>query len=212
MVKKLSFCLCLLISKSSSAKGIFDVGYFTFLQSNSKTISAEKYINANYTPQPHTVPLFNLGQTIWFIVKEGQPVLNHQNEKATALPAQAKNWTELENWKPLKIMPFQIIYKNLYGQNVIELNYDIILLYGGEYKKEGRYIGMATAVAKNIQVAFMYQLDVKVEVLSVHQMPTYLKPVGEIIFNISWQVQNPLKNEIKSETYVLNGFGEIVKF
>lgn len=153
--------------------------------------------------------IINIGQKIWNVVEKGKPVANYSSVSANALPENATRWDQLETWNTPKSKVVKIVYKNVYGIEVIRFTYRIILLYGGSVGGVGKYIGYANVEPLEMTTAYMYTFNVKASVESVYNMGTKKNPLAGMILNINWTVETVLKKSTMTHTYSLDGLGNI---
>lgn len=153
--------------------------------------------------------VINIGQKIWNVVEKGKPVANYSSSGATALPANATRWDQLENWRAPRSKVISVIYKNAYGMEVIRFTYRILLLYGGTVNGVGKYIGYAAVEPLEMTTAYMYTFNVKAAVEAVYNMGTKQNPLAGMILNINWTVETVLKKSTMTHTYNLDGLGNI---
>lgn len=153
--------------------------------------------------------VINIGQKIWSVVEKGKPVANYSSASANALPENASRWDQLESWNAPKSKIISVVYKNVYGIEVIRFTYRIILLYGGSVGGVGKYIGYANVEPLEMTTAYMYTFNVKASVDSVYNMGTKRNPVAGMILNINWTVETVLKKSTMTHTYSLDGHGNI---
>lgn len=153
--------------------------------------------------------IINIGQKIWNVVEKGRPVANYSSVSANALPENATRWDQLESWNIPKSKVVNVVYKNVYGIEVIRFTYRIILLYGGSVGGVGKYIGYANVEPLEMTTAYMYTFNVKAAVEAVYNMGTKNNPLAGMLLNISWTVDTVLKKSTMTHTYALDGLGNI---
>jgi hypothetical protein len=153
--------------------------------------------------------IINIGSKLWNIVEKGKPVANYSGEKASALPQRALHWDQLSNWQIPKSKIINVSYKNLYGIEVVRFSYRIILLYGGSVNGVGRYIGYASVVPIEMKTAYMYTFNANANVDAVFNLGTSQDPVAGMVLNINWTVETVLSKVTITQTYNLDGLGNI---
>lgn len=153
--------------------------------------------------------VINIGQKIWAVVEKGRPVSSYTTSKATALPANALRWDQLENWQAPKSKVISVVYKNMYGIEVVKFTYRIILLYGGSVNGVGKYIGYASVEPLEMTTAYMYTFNASATVDTVFNMGTSKDPLAAMVLNIKWTVETVLKKSTVTHTYTLDGLGNI---
>ncbi|MEK6628016.1 MAG: hypothetical protein AABY53_05275 [Bdellovibrionota bacterium] len=153
--------------------------------------------------------IINIGEKIWGVVEKGRPATNYANTKASALPANATNWDQLENWQAPRSKVVQVVHKNVYGMEVVKFTYRIILLYGGSVKGVGKYIGYAAVEPVEMSSVYMYSFDAKAEVDAVYNQGTSKNPIAGMVLNVKWTVESLLKKSTLTHSYTLDGLGNI---
>lgn len=153
--------------------------------------------------------VINIGTKIWTVVEKGRPVSSYTSAKANALPQNALRWEQLSNWQAPKSKVISVVYKNLYGMEVVRFTYRIVLLYGGTVDGVGRYIGYAAVEPLEMTTAYMYTFNAKASVEAVYNMGTSADPLAGMILNINWTIETVLKKSTVTHTYNLDGLGNI---
>ncbi|MEQ1722935.1 MAG: hypothetical protein ABL930_07140 [Pseudobdellovibrio sp.] len=176
---------------------------------NDLTLNATPIGRALTTADLIVDKVINIGTKIWTVVEKGRPVANYTGAKANALPQNALRWDQLSNWQMPKSKVISVVYKNLYGIEVVRFTYRIILLYGGSVNGVGRYIGYASVEPLEMTTAYMYTFNAKANVEAVFNMGTSQDPLAGMILNINWTVETVLKKTTVTHTYNLDGSGNI---
>ena len=153
--------------------------------------------------------IINIGTKIWNVIEKGRPVANYAAQKATALPQNARRWDQLQNWQRPTSRVQSVVYKNLYGIEVVRFTYRVISLYGGDVSGIGRYIGYATVEPLEMTVAFMYTFNAGAKVDAVYNMGSTANPVAGMLMNVNWTISTILKSSTESHSYTLDGRGNI---
>ncbi|MBY0553053.1 hypothetical protein K2P97_00895 [bacterium] len=153
--------------------------------------------------------VINIGQKIWNVVEKGRPSSSYTTSKATALPQNVLRWEQLSNWQAPRSKVVSVVYKNLYGIEVVRFTYRIVLLYGGTVEGVGRYIGYAAVEPLEMTTAYMYTFNAKASVEAVYNMGTSKDPLAGMILNINWTIETVLKKSTVTHTYNLDGLGNI---
>jgi len=146
----------------------------------------------------------------WDIVQENKAVLNIETENVKALPVLAKDhWEQLTGWKPEHGVEFSLQLENLYGITVVNLKYDVRLIYGGSVKKVGKYIASARIVPKHIEVLWGFNLDVRAKEVSVQNLGTAKDPFASINLDVTLNYGSILKRMAETFSYRLDADGAI---
>jgi hypothetical protein len=154
--------------------------------------------------------IINIGTKIWNVIERGRPVANYSSQRANALPQNTRRWDQLQNWQRPTSRVQSVVYKNLYGMEVVRFTYRVISLYGGDVSGIGRYIGYATVEPLEMTVAFMYTFNAGAKVDAVYNMGSSANPVAGMLMNVNWTISTILKSSTESHSYTLDGRGNIL--
>lgn len=153
--------------------------------------------------------IINVGQKIWTVVDKGHPNQNYKNTIATALPANANTWTDLENWKQPETKVIGISYKNMYGVEVVKFVYRIILLSGGTANGVGNYIGYAAVEPIEMSTSYLYTFNAEAVVVNIFNKGTKANPLAGMILTVRWNIETMIKKSMGSHTFFMDGLGHI---
>lgn len=174
---------------------------------NKDGLTSQSWLGALTEAEVVVDQVINIGTKIWNVVVKGKPVTSYKQAKANALPQNLQSWQQLEGWSQPQAKYYQIIYKNLYGIEVVKLVYKIIYLTGGSFNGQGKYIGYVSVEPREMKTAYMYTFNVQAQVESVFNKGTKESPVAAMIININWTVETVLKTETQSHSYTIDGLG-----
>lgn len=155
--------------------------------------------------------VINIGKKIWAIVEKGRPVVNISADVATAMPSGAGCWTDLQGWSMPQSQSYVASYKNLYGVEVVKHVYRVSYLAGGSVNGKGKYIGYATVLPVEVNVAWGYTFNSEAKVPTVFNMGTSANPKAGMQVNVSWKVNTVLKSIQATDSYAITGVGELKK-
>lgn len=155
--------------------------------------------------------VINIGKKIWAVVEKGRPVVNVRADVATALPAGAKCWLDLQTWRAPVSKTWGISFKNLYGVEVVRYVYRVIYLAGGSVDGVGQYIGYATVQPVELNVAWGYTFNSEVTVPAVYNMGSRSNPIGGLTLEVKWSVETVLKKTIQTQSYSVDGRGTLTQ-
>ncbi len=151
--------------------------------------------------------IINIGKKIWAIVEAGKPVVNFENDVATALPEGVHCWNDLENWQMPKSKIYSVSMRNAYNVEVVKFNYRINYLAGGSADGVGKYIGYATAIPKDLYVAWGYRFDAKASVPTVFNLGSRKEPLAGMQLTMQYTVSTVMNHVEQSQAYVIDGLG-----
>ena len=158
--------------------------------------------------------IINVGEKIWEIVKENEPILEARGAKASALPRGITCWDQLTSWSPTRAETYEVVYKNLYGMRVVDLKFRILYTYGGQLKGQGRYLTNSTIQFSKVNVLWGYIFNADVEIPQVVNMGTEENPLAGMQMTLNWSVNTrpiSLKKSINSASFFVSGDGRPTK-
>lgn len=155
--------------------------------------------------------IINIGKKIWKIVEAGKPVVSYKTDVATAMPQGAGCWTDLQNWSAPRSQSWGVSYKNLYGVEVVKHVYRVSYLPGGSVNGAGKYIGYASVVPVELNVAWGYKFEATVNVPTVFNMGSAEAPKAGMQIDVNWKVNTVLKSVESTDSYFVSGTGEMQK-
>lgn len=130
----------------------------------------------------------NIYAKIWQIIKENKPVLNARGKRASALPRGLARWDSLSGWSAPRATTYRVRYKNLYGIEVVKLEYRLVHSYGGGVNGRGRYITNAAIQYQNVEVMWGFIFNAHVEVPQVLNLGTHRSPVAGMEITLNWNI------------------------
>jgi len=151
------------------------------------------------------------GEKIWTIVEAGRPKVHIKTPVVHALPPSTKCWMNLENWQAPKSALWQIVYKNLYGIEVVKFKYRVLFNYGGGRNGLGKYVANATVIPAEVNVAWGFSFDAQVQVGRVLNVGTTKSPTAGLQMGVNWTVKTVLKETIRTDNVFLQGDGLMKK-
>ena len=177
-------------------------------QQFSEEVSSRPFQWNEQSQDPMSIAEFAL--KVWEIIQDNKAVLNVSTVNVKALPYLAKDhWEALTGWKPEHGVEYSLEIKNLYGITVVDLNYEVRLIYGGSVKGAGRYIASARVVPKSVNVLWGFNLDVSIQEVAVQNLRTEANPFASIVLEVGMNYGSIMKRTSETMTYRLNADGEI---
>lgn len=149
--------------------------------------------------------LINLGKQIWDIIQKNKPQVNIQYDYANALPGGALSPAALAGFSPVQYKSFKIWGKNLYGAEVYSLKYTLVHRYGGHLDGRGKYLDAVAIVPQEVSVAWAYNLDFKVQKVSLVNIGTTEQPIASILLDGALKVSTYLQHYERRLMYEFRG-------
>jgi hypothetical protein len=153
--------------------------------------------------------IINLGKKIWAIVEANKPVVDVKTGYATGLPQGITSPSQLAGWKPPKGTIYSLTAKNKYGSKVIDIQYQVLRTYGGQYKGKGRYLSTVAIQPLKVEVLWGYKLNLDATVgdSSVTNAGTDEEPIAAMQPVVQWRISTVVKDSTGRAGYYLQGDG-----
>lgn len=196
-----------------------DPDYYTI---DEKTVSLKRLgptVNPTEIAPPPTPPgqdegmvldrIINIAKKIWTIIESNKPVVDVKNTYATAVPEGTTNWSQLDSWKPPRGSIYGLTAKNAYGVTVIDIRYQVLRTYGGQYKGKGRYLTAVTVEPLRVDVMWGYKLTMTAETpdSSLVNIGTKEDPIAGMLATLRWRISTTIKDSQGKGVYFLQGDG-----
>lgn len=171
-----------------------------------------KIIHSNISGAVGTISgIVNLGIKIWKLIEDNKPVVKYEEPEktASAVPANIQHWSELECWLPPQVKTHEVIYKNLYGIEVVKFKYKFFFIPGGQQNGQGLYLAGIQVIPEEISVSWGYNFHAKAEVEDILNMGSHKNPIAGATIKIQWNVKTAIKEMISTKTIFVTGAGDI---
>jgi hypothetical protein len=153
--------------------------------------------------------IINIATKVWDIIVKNKPVVDVQNQYAVALPQGITNWGQLAGWKQPQGTVYGFYAKNTYGQTVIDVRYQVLRIYGGNYKGKGKYLTAVTVEPLRVDVLWGYKFTLKAEVpdSSIINVGSTEDPLAGMTATLKWRIETAIKDSQGKSVYYLQGDG-----
>jgi len=160
--------------------------------------------------------LVALGEEIYTLVKKGEPVISTEYAPISVVPrisaeAAVDVLADTENWSMPKSQKVTVVYKNLYGAEVVRFEYNLIFSHSGTYNGTGAYITAAQIVPAQVSCAFGYEFESSMRLSGVQNHGSTASPVAGAILNVQYKAKSILSAQQTNDTYHITGRGQIRK-
>jgi hypothetical protein len=158
------------------------------------------------TPDIDINMVINLAQKAWAFIEANKAVANVKTQTANALPSGLKCWNQLTNWHAPRSEVYQVSYKNLFGIEVVNLQFAVVYSWGGKYRGLGSYLTNATVQYRNLDVTWGWTVNADVAVPMVTNMGTEASPVAGLQLDLHWKVE-ALSHSESTASFFVSGDG-----
>jgi len=140
--------------------------------------------------------LIAVGKKVWEIIKEGQPVVDYQNDWAGAVP-KGVDWMDLEGFQDMSYGPFAWTFKNVLGSTNVNFKWHFSYACKGSYNGHGAFLLNVGTAIEEIYAAWGYTVNVNA---TVDSNPTNYGTKVDPIAGLAVEVTMDVKSVIQSFT------------
>lgn len=159
--------------------------------------------------------LIAIGQKIIPTIKDGVPVVtNNPMAAVSVLPrfdVKDPAVHEMGGWSIPVSKHYKIAYTNGFGSEVVTFVYSISYQYNGNVDGKGKYLAGIRASARNISVAWGFDLDASSQLLQISNVGTQQNVIAAATIEMSYTVKNWTKNLTTIESFHITGDGRLYK-
>ncbi len=152
--------------------------------------------------------IINIGLKVWKIIEQNQPVVNLNLQRASALPAGLRDWSEMEGWSDIQVREYQVSYINGFKKEVVKLNMLLTYSYGGKYNGSGQYLSQVGVLIKDLEVSWGFTVSGEVEVANLVNIGTRENPHALMELDIKWSVHSVMKHIQEGINFLVKGNGD----
>lgn len=158
--------------------------------------------------------LMAIGERVWKIVDSGRPVLHDSGvtPSVSILPrkmADSGSLYEMYGWREPIIKTYKVAYKNLYGINVVDFTFSVMMQFGGTDGKGGVYISGLSIVPDSIYVAWGWSFDATTRLINISNRGTAANPVAAAVMELGYTVGSPLNTVAKKVRFFVDANGKV---
>lgn len=226
MFESLLFTLSLLLGLSASHAhsappqeweiddSYYSIGYVEIRETDVTVDDLVEVYSSTQEPKNLSVPkeinlaeIINVGKKVWKVIVDNKPVVDVQLLRASAVPQGIQHWLQMEGWHDPVAKKYQVVYKNLYGIEVVKFEFLLTYSYNGQVNGRGRYLSEVGFVPSTVTVAWMYNFTATSQVVRTINVGTADDPIAAIEINLNWTVKTPLKEDRRANNFYIRGDG-----
>lgn len=151
--------------------------------------------------------IIRMGDKVWKIIEKNKPVVTQNYQSASAVPQGITDWRQLQGWSAPQVRVYRMVYKNVYGMEVVSFSYRVAFAHGGNMNGKGLYITSAMVEPSTVDVLWGYTFNASGQVLNVTNAGTSENPVAAIEIRLDWSVDTVIKHMQSSTRFYLRGDG-----
>jgi len=155
--------------------------------------------------------VINTGQKVFNVIAANKPVVDITVNYANAIPQGITHWTQMQGWQMPLSKTFRLTAKNVLGATVVDVKYQVLATYGGNYKGKGQYLTGVSVQPLAINVGWGYTLNYTCEVpdSTVSNAGTEENPLAAMNLILKWKVSTALKEMDGRDVYYVRGDGRL---
>lgn len=159
--------------------------------------------------------LIAIGEKILPAIKNGRPVVtNNPMAAVSVLPRTNDKDFALHGmggWTVPVSRHYKLVYTNYLGVDVVSFVYSITYQYNGSLNGKGKYLTGIRVSARDIAVAFGFDLNASSRLLSISNIGTQQDVIAGATVEITYTVSSILKTITNSDSFFVGGNGRLIK-
>lgn len=152
-----------------------------------------------------------VGEKVWKMIEAGRPVVGFKAPVVHALPYNTICWHQLEMWQAPRSSLWEITYKNKFGVKVVSFRFRVSYTPGGQYDSRGLYLANVTVMPASIDVSWGFDFNAEVQVGRAMNLGTRDNPHAGLQIMVMWNVKSIVKESLASESFFVQGDGQLLK-
>lgn len=148
-----------------------------------------------------------VGKQIWEIIEANRPVVNVSTNKASAFPLGYSDWQLMNGWQTPTSQAYRVVYRNAFGNAVIDFTFKLIYSYGGSVKGKGQYLANVTIVPADLYVSWGFKFNANVVVAGVTNAGSAGRPLAGMEIQLQYTVESVLMHSQGTEAFYVRGDG-----
>lgn len=159
--------------------------------------------------------LVAIGQKVIPTIEKGKSVVTNNPMSAVSVIPRFDTVNpvlhEMENWSIPVTKHYKIVYENGWGVEIVSFVYSVTYQYGGQFEGKGKYLTGIRASARNISVAWGFDLDASSQLIQISNIGTNQDVVAGATVEISYTVKNWTRIITSHVSFFIAGDGRMYK-
>lgn len=154
--------------------------------------------------------LVALGEDIYQLVIKGKPTNKTSYAPISVVPR--VNGTDVYaldiaySKEPVK-RTYEVVYKNVYGMEVVKFRYSVMYSYGGSYEGRGAYLLGVQVTPDSVNTLFGYDFTATMKLGGIQNIGSKEDPIAGATVLIEYTVSTILKANNEVDSYFIGGNG-----
>lgn len=150
--------------------------------------------------------LIAIGQKIIPTIEKGKAVVTNSSMSAVSVLPRLETIDpvvhDMGNWSLPVTKHYKIVYKNGLGSDVVSFVYSVTYQHSGTYGGKGKYLTGIRASARNIDIAWGFDLDASSQLVQISNVGT----TKNVIAGATIEIQYTVKNWTRTITNIVSFF------
>lgn len=159
--------------------------------------------------------LVALGEDIYRLIIKGKPTNTTSYAPISVIPkinGAPVDLLETENWRLPTKRSFEVVYKNVYGMDVVRFKYSVIYSYRGQYNQKGAYLTAVQVIPESIRTLFGFDFSATMKVGGIQNQGTRQNPIAGVTLLMEYTMSSFLVVQNRVDTFFITGLGSFKKF
>lgn len=159
--------------------------------------------------------LIAIGQKIMPTIEKGRAVVTNNPMSAVSvlprLDTKDPVVHDMGGWTIPVTKHYKISYTNGFGSEVVAFVYSVTYQYNGNYGGKGKYLTGIRASARNITIAWGFDLDASSQLIQISNIGTAENVIAGATIEIAYTVKNWTRTITTNEAFFVAGDGRMFK-
>lgn len=159
--------------------------------------------------------LIAIGQKIIPTIEKGKAVVTNNSMAAVSVLPRLETVNpvvhDMGNWSIPVTKHYKIAYNNGLGSEVVSFVYSVTYQYGGTYGGKGKYLTGIRASARNINIAWGFDLDASSQLVQISNVGTVEDVIAGATIEISYTVKNWTRTITTVQSFFVAGDNRLYK-
>ena len=163
-----------------------------------------------------TKEIIALGKEIYKVVDSGKPSVEVVTEPVQVLPrgedGAAVSAFNLSGWSAPLVKKYVIKSKNYLGMTPVIFEFQVISTFGGSHDGKGSYLTGVQIKPSHVGVKWGYDFNASFKVQTIVNEGSSEDPVAGATLMLDTMIKTPLQEDRLSQTFYVNGLGEMISY
>lgn len=159
--------------------------------------------------------LIAIGQKVIPTIEKGKAVVTNSSMAAVSVLPRVETTDpvvhDMGNWSLPVTKHYKIIYKNGFGSEVVTFVYSVSYQHSGTYGGKGKYLTGIRASARNINIAWGFDLDASSQLIQISNVGTANNVVAGATIEMQYTVKNWTRTITSAVSFFVAGDNRLYK-